>query len=76
MSAIEDNLPVSVELKEYQMKLHIHTDDIDGGDDALKIIEATRRKGYSCFPITSHSCRVSIAWGLDKRWLIAYREDV
>lgn len=64
-AALEDRLPVLIELNDIRGDLHAHTDDTDGRSSLEEMVSAAREKGYRYLAITNHSQHLRIARGLD-----------
>ena len=75
-AALEDRLPVLVELSDIRGDLHVHTDLTDGRNTIGEMLAEGRRRGYLYVAITNHSKRVNMAGGLDERGLMEHWRQI
>jgi DNA polymerase (family X) len=75
-AALEDRLPVLVELSDIRGDLHAHTDLTDGRNTIGEMLAEGRRRGYLYVAITNHSKRVKMAGGLDERGLMEHWRQI
>jgi DNA polymerase (family X) len=68
-AAMENRLPLLVELKDITGDLHSHTLETDGKNTLEEMVEAAQAKGYQYLAITDHSKKVAMAKGLDEKRL-------
>ncbi|MBA4337105.1 DNA polymerase/3'-5' exonuclease PolX [bacterium] len=74
-AAKKGKLPKSIELKDIQGDLHMHTNASDGSQPLEVVIEEAFKSGYKYIAITDHSKSSHIANGLDiHRLLTQYKE--
>jgi DNA polymerase (family X) len=68
-AAEEGNLPKSIELKDLQGDLHMHTNETDGNKPVEEIADVYYKAGYKYIAITDHSKTSVIVNGLDEKRL-------
>lgn len=72
-AALENKIPVLVEMKDIRGDLHCHTKDSDGANSLEEMAEAAQKLGYAYMAVTNHSQSLTVARGLkpDKVKLLA-----
>ncbi|MFC1810665.1 DNA polymerase/3'-5' exonuclease PolX [Patescibacteria group bacterium] len=75
-AALKDKLPKSIELKDIQGDLHMHTNASDGTQDLETVAENCRKAGYKYIAITDHSKTSVIAKGLDEKKLLKQFKEI
>ncbi len=75
-AALENRLPVLIELKDIKGDLHVHTKLSDGSYDFDELIKAAIERGYEYIAITDHSKGLAIARGLTVEKLLDEKKEI
>ncbi len=75
-AALENRLPVLIELKDIKGDLHVHTKLSDGSHDFDELIKAAIERGYEYIAITDHSKGLGIARGLTVEKLLDEKKEI
>ncbi len=69
-------LPELVTLSDIKGDLHVHTKASDGHNSIEEMALAARERGLSYIAISEHSCRLTVARGLDGKRLLEQMEEI
>lgn len=75
-AALENRLPVLIELKDIKGDLHVHTKLSDGSHDFDELIKAAIERSYEYIAITDHSKGLGIARGLTIEKLLDEKKEI